>query len=256
MQHGLGNERRGEATRPNPRGHERIAPARFMVGRRFAGPRQDLAEKILALTFDDGPDPRKTPRVLDALRERGAKATFFVLGHRVAKHPDIVRRMVDEGHVVGSHSWSHPFETTPEQARDELDRTHKAIRDACGVEATWFRPPYGIFTGNFEAYAKVRGYRTILWSVDTQDWKTMDVATTVQVAGEKTRRGDVVLMHDIHQPTVDAVPALLATLARRGLSSVTIAELLEPRRGMRAALGVKEAGRDRPAANPARPRPR
>ncbi|MFM7320528.1 MAG: polysaccharide deacetylase family protein [Armatimonadota bacterium] len=234
-------------------------PARshaFAPGRRFAGPRRGLREKIVALTFDDGPDPKRTPLVLDALKAAGAKATFFVLGHKVAKHPDLVRRMVDEGHVVGSHSWSHPANTSPEQARDELDRTHKAIRDACGVDVVWFRPPYGIFTGNLEAYAKVRSYRTILWSVDTQDWKYLDAARTAVIAGERTRRGDVVLMHDIHQSTADAVPVLLKSLARRGVASVTIAELLDPKRTIEGKGSVRAIAPDPPAADPARPRPR
>ncbi len=228
----------------------------FLPGRRFAGPRRGLRDRIVALTFDDGPDPKRTPVVLDALKASGAKATFFLLGHKVAKFPELVRRIVDEGHAIGSHSWSHPATVTPEQARDELDRTHKAIRDACGVDVVWFRPPYGIFTGNLEAYAKVKGYRTILWSVDTQDWKYLDAARTADIAGERTRRGDVVLMHDIHASTAEAVPVLLNSLARRGVACVTIDFLLDPRRVAAGSRALAPKLPDRPAKDSAPRRPR
>lgn len=197
-------------------------------GRRITGPIEGLTERVVALTFDDGPHPQYTARVLDALRAGGAKATFFVLGENAARYPKLLRRMADEGHAIASHSWSHPSRASREQAIRELERTHRAILQASGVEVTLFRPPYGIVTGALEAQAKARGYRTILWSVDTMDWRYRDTARVARIAGQNTRRGDIVLMHDIHRTTMRAVPGILETLARRQVRAVTVPYLLDP----------------------------
>lgn len=196
--------------------------------RRIVGPIGGLSERVLALTFDDGPHPHHTATVLDALKKHDAKATFFLLGENVARYPKLLRRMVEEGHAIGSHSWSHPSHATHDQAVRELERTHQAILKACGVSVRLFRPPYGIVTGSLEAQAKVRKYTSVLWSVDTMDWRYQDAARIVRVAGEGTRRGDIVLMHDIHRTTAQAVPRLLAILDRRQVRAVTIPYLLDP----------------------------
>ena len=187
-----------------------------------------LSSRVIALTFDDGPHPSHTPRLLDMLRKAGAAATFFVVGREVQRFPGLVKRMVGEGHRVGSHSWTHPMDLTPDEARDELQRTHELLHRITGEEPTLFRPPYGIEDGSLAIEATARGYRTILWSMDTVDWRVHDPARLSEMVGERTRRGDIVLMHDIHASTVDAVPDMLRRLAARNVACVTVERLLNP----------------------------
>lgn len=189
-----------------------------------------LSVRAVALTFDDGPSPEHTPRLLDLLRKAGAAATFFVVGREAERYPGLVKRMVGEGHRVGSHSWSHPQATTLESAREELQRTHDVLKAITGTDPTLFRPPYGIETGPLAEEAVSRGYRTVLWSLDTKDWRDHDPAKLSEMVGERTRRGDIVLMHDIHASTVDAIPDMLRRLAFRGVRCVTVDRLLDPDR--------------------------
>jgi peptidoglycan/xylan/chitin deacetylase (PgdA/CDA1 family) len=189
-----------------------------------------LSVRSVALTFDDGPSPVYTPRLLDLLRKAGAAATFFVVGREAERHPGLVRRMIGEGHRVGSHSWSHPQSTTPGSAKEELQRTHDVLKAITGVDPTLFRPPYGIETGPLAEEAVSRGYRTVLWSLDTKDWRDHDASKLSEMVGERSRRGDIVLMHDIHAATIDAVPDMLRRLALRGVRCVTVERLLDPDR--------------------------
>ena len=189
-----------------------------------------LSVRAVALTFDDGPHPVHTPRLLDLLREAGAAATFFVVGREAERHPGLIKRIVGEGHQLGNHSWSHPHETTPEGATDELGRTHNLLKAITGMDTTLFRPPYGREHGALAVEAMSRGYRTVMWSMDTNDWRVRDSSRLSEMVGERTKRGDIVLMHDIHGSTVDAVPDLLRRLANRGVRCVSVERLLDPGR--------------------------
>ncbi|MDG1357340.1 MAG: polysaccharide deacetylase family protein [Akkermansiaceae bacterium] len=183
----------------------------------------------IAMTFDDGPHPQNTPRLLDMLRERNIKATFYVVGRNVDLYPHIVRRMVAEGHEVGNHTWTHRNLTrlSNDSVRSEMDRTRNVIVSACGVVPRTMRPPYGALRESQRAWIyKEYGYPTIMWNVDPNDWKRPGVSVVTSRILESTRNGSIVLAHDLHKPTVDAMPDTLDGLLRRGFQFVTISQLL------------------------------
>jgi peptidoglycan/xylan/chitin deacetylase (PgdA/CDA1 family) len=182
-----------------------------------------------AMTFDDGPHPVQTPRLLNMLRSWGIKATFYLIGQNAASHPGLVQRIVAEGHEVGNHSWSHPaLGPMPEDAvRDQLRRTHEAITRACGVAPLTFRPPYGSITPvQQEWIAREFGYPTILWSVDPNDWKDRNSSVVSSRILRGARAGSIILAHDIHATTVSAMPSTLPALTRRGLKFLTVSQII------------------------------
>lgn len=185
--------------------------------------------QYIALTFDDGPHATNTPRLLEMLKQRGIKGTFYCVGQCVAEYPEIAKRIVDEGHEIASHSWSHPQLSSMSEAsvRDQLERTHQAIKQATGVEPKTFRPPYGAFTLRQRKWANaVYGYKTILWDVDTLDWKHRNPARTEAIALAETKSGSIILTHDIHKSTIDAMPTLMDHLLAKGFKFVTVSELI------------------------------
>lgn len=185
--------------------------------------------KCVALTFDDGPGPY-TAHLLDVLKAAGARATFFMLGENVGAHRAEVRRMVMEGHQIGNHTWSHPQLTglSSDAVRSEVGRTQKAITDASGgVAPMIFRPPYGATNARV---GKAVGMPEIVWDVDSMDWRYRNVARNVRVGTKDPKKGNVVLFHDIHKTTVQAIPRVLAGLKKRGFTFVTVGELTEGRR--------------------------
>jgi peptidoglycan/xylan/chitin deacetylase (PgdA/CDA1 family) len=211
---------------------------------------------FIAITFDDGPHGGQTPRLLKMLKDRGIKATFFVVGQCVAENPEIARQIVTEGHEIANHSWSHPLLTnlTESSVRDQIDRTHNVIRQTTGVTPTLLRPPYGGFTVRQRAWANsVWGYKTILWDVDSLDWKHRSPSKTESIIVSATKKGSIILCHDIHKTTVDGMPATLDALRARGFKFVTVTELLGMHREPIAAKkgeAVKTAT-VKEAANPA-----
>ena len=183
----------------------------------------------VAITFDDGPHGSQTPRLLKMLKDRDIKATFFVVGQCVAEYPEIAKQIVSEGHEIANHSWSHPQLTklgeTP--VRDQIGRTHNVIKQTTGVEPVLLRPPYGAFTVQQRAWASANwNYKTILWDVDSLDWKHRSPAKTESIILSETRKGSIILCHDIHKTTVDAMPATLDALRAKGFKFVTVTELL------------------------------
>ncbi|GGS59105.1 deacetylase [Planobispora rosea] len=187
----------------------------------------DCAEvKCVALTFDDGPGEH-TGALLDVLAEHRARATFFVIGVMVEENGGgDLRRMVAEGHELGNHSWSHAQLTalSRDGIASELDRTQKIVERETGVRMVLMRPPYGATDGRVAAESRSRGLSQILWDVDTLDWRDRDSAVVVRRAGEAAP-GSIVLMHDIHRTTIDAVPELLEDLAAEDYTFVTLSEL-------------------------------
>lgn len=187
----------------------------------------------IAITFDDGPSATQTPRLLKMLKERGIKATFFCCGQCVAQNPEIAKQIVDEGHEIANHSWSHPLLTKMSEAavKDQLDRTHNVIKQTTGVTPTLMRPPYGGFTVRQRAWANaVWNYKTILWDVDTLDWKHHSPAKIESIALSEAKKGSIILCHDIHKTTVDAMPATLDALRAKGFKFVTVTELIKMHR--------------------------
>ena len=183
--------------------------------------------KCIALTLDDGPSPQ-TARVLDDLARLKVPATFFVIGRQAAVHPQLLRRMVAEGHTVGNHSWSHPWfwKQSARKMRAELDRTDTTIRRITGVEPKYFRPPYGNVNRSVTQAAKSRGLAIVDWSVDPQDWKSRNTAAvTAKVVGT-ARPGAIILGHDLYPSTRKALPGIVQRLRAKGYVFVSLDELL------------------------------
>ncbi len=183
----------------------------------------------IAMTFDDGPHVQNTPRLLDMLKQRGIKATFFLVGECVAANPQIVKRIVAEGHEIGNHSWSHPLlsKMSDGSVADQLQKTQSAIVAACGITPKLMRPPYGGFTQRQQRWANGEyGYKCILWDVDPEDWKIRNAEHVQSVILKEATSGSIILSHDIHKTTVDAMPATLDALAAKGFKFVTVSELI------------------------------
>ncbi|MBE6807391.1 MAG: hypothetical protein E7527_05220 [Ruminococcaceae bacterium] len=191
-------------------------------------------KKLVALTFDDGPGPY-TERLLDAMKKRGVKATFFVLGQRVDKYGDLIKRMEKEGHVVGSHSYDHPNLTKLSYAkvRDNMEKTAKKIEKLIGHKPEIMRCPGGSCNDTVKKYAKEAGIPIAFWGVDTRDWESRNVKKILSVSFGKDgiKDGSIVLMHDIYETTVDASIQMMDRLLKEGYVFVTMPELLMARYG-------------------------
>ncbi|MGB3954283.1 MAG: polysaccharide deacetylase family protein [Brooklawnia sp.] len=191
-------------------------------------------QRCVALTFDDGPGPY-TSRLLDILDANNVQATFFVVGNRVGGNSSLVARMHREGNLVENHSWSHPDLTTQGSGNIawQLDDTSNAIANATGARPTMLRPPYGAYNSTVTSMAGQRGMSVILWNVDTQDWLYRNAASVRNAAVVSTSPGSIVLMHDIHPTTVDAVQGIIYDLKGRDYVLVTVDDLLgDPRPGV------------------------
>jgi peptidoglycan/xylan/chitin deacetylase (PgdA/CDA1 family) len=197
------------------------------------GPNGDplpVKEKIIALTFDDGPLPDVTPRVLKALAAHGFRATFCVLGERIAARPDLAKAYVDAGHELASHSWDHPFFTKidDDAARVQLHRTQDAIVAATGRKPVLFRPPYfAIDPGKSEIVHREFGYTLLFDSLNGRDWvkPAPTPQETIRQVADHIRPGDIVLLHESFPNTVEALPELVNVLSEKGFRSVTVSEL-------------------------------
>lgn len=179
--------------------------------------------KCVALTYDDGPSDH-TAQLLDTLEEKAVPATFFILGQNIAGREDILKRVADEGHEVGSHTWNHPQLTkvSHERAEREHERVNSEIEKVTGEKPTVFRPPYGDFARGIPD----GGLPAIIWSVDSNDWRHQDdPQATVDAATADVRPGDIILMHDKHAGTVDAAPEIIDRLQADGFTLVTVSEL-------------------------------
>jgi peptidoglycan/xylan/chitin deacetylase (PgdA/CDA1 family) len=204
---------------------------------------------FIALTFDDGPNATLTPKLLDLLAARHLKATFFVVGQNAADHPDILKRAVREGHEIANHSWSHPNlgKMSDDAVRRELQKTDDAISAAIGKRPTLMRPPYGSITAHQKKWIHEEfGYRIIIWDVDPLDWKRPGPSVVTARIVKETNPGSIVLAHDIHGPTIDAMPATFDQLMKKGFKSVTVTELL--------AMETPRPPKPTPTPSPAAPR--
>ena len=183
--------------------------------------------KCAALTFDDGP-VAETTDLLDTLADKGVKATFFTVGSNAANHPEILRRMVTEGHVVGNHTMDHPQLTrlSATAVRKEITRTSDLIEKATGQRPALLRPPYGATNDTVRQVAADLGMSQILWNVDPEDWKDRNSATVEKRVLANTKNGSIVLSHDIHQTTREAYADIIDGLRAKGFTLVTVPELL------------------------------
>ena len=183
----------------------------------------------IALTFDDGPSATLTPKLLDLLAAHQMKATFFVVGQNAADNPAILKRALREGHEIANHSWSHPNlgKMSDDAVRRELQKTDDAIFAAIGKRPTFLRPPYGSITPRQKRWINEEfGYRIIIWDVDPLDWKKPGPSVVCNRILKETRPGSIVLAHDIHPATLEAMPATFDQLSAKGFKSVTVSDLL------------------------------
>ena len=193
-------------------------------------------ERLIAITFDDGPRRETTERLLDGLEERDARATFFLIGRQIEGNEDLVERMQAEGHQVGSHTWSHTRLTgvSADTLRQEVGRTEEALEDLLGPGSYWLRPPYGAVDA---ADRDLIQTPMIKWSIDPRDWEKLDAAQVTEAVLEHAAPDQIILLHDIYPTSVDAALAIVDALQAEGYCFVTVEELLEAS-GIRPEAGV------------------
>ena len=187
--------------------------------------RQESVEKKIAITFDDGPHPYYTPQLLDGLKERGVTATFFLTGEGAEQNPEIVRRMYEEGHLIGNHTYSHLQlnESNGERFKQELIRTNEILAEITGEEVQYVRPPYGSWNRQFE---KELNMIPVLWTIDPLDWCSNNAACIAQKVCAKAEENAIILMHDQYKTSVTAALEIIDTLTAQGYEFVTVEEIL------------------------------
>lgn len=204
----------------------------------------------IAMTFDDGPSGPNTPRLLDLAAKKHIKLTFFLIGENAARYPQLVQRELAEGHQVGNHSYTHPdlAKMSDAAVQSEIQKTQDAIINAAGYRPILMRPPYGALTARQRLWvANQFGFKIILWDVDPLDWKNPGPSVVAQRIIAATRPGSIILSHDIHSGTVDAMPVVFDTLLAQGFKFVTVSELLAMDKGP-VAKAKKSTANASPAA--------
>ncbi|MCX5656640.1 MAG: polysaccharide deacetylase family protein [Candidatus Omnitrophica bacterium] len=196
-------------------------------------------DKVVALTFDDGPSPIWTPKILDELKKANIKATFFMLGEHVAKYPEVARRVAQEWHEIGNHTYDHHvlLYYTLEELEKEINDTKRIIQDVTGKTTGYFRPPKAWVTDAEKKKINKLGYKIVLWSLNSKDWVTFDDKYIVKYLARHIHPGDIILFHDSggifsteggnRHETVKIIPRLAEKLRQMGYKFVTLSELLE-----------------------------
>jgi len=197
------------------------------------------AQKVVALTFDDGPSAVWTPKILDELKKANISATFFMLGEHVAKYPEIARRVAQEGHEIGNHTYDHHvlLYYTLEELEKEIKDAQRIIQKTTGQTTRYFRPPKAWLTNQEKKKIEELGYKVILWSLNSKDWVTFDDKYIVKYLAGHVHPGDIILFHDSggvfsteggdRTETIKTIPRLVDKLRQMGYKLVTISELLE-----------------------------
>jgi peptidoglycan/xylan/chitin deacetylase (PgdA/CDA1 family) len=182
----------------------------------------------VALTFDDGPTPGVTDRILDELKQRKLRATFFMIGNVIAAAPDLARRVLAEGHDVGNHTLTHPKLTTlpDQQVEAEIQKTQDIIGEVLHHRAVWFRPPYGALRQNQVGPLQKAGLRVVLWNVDPGDWAQPGEDKIIRIVLAESRPGSIILCHDKYPQTANSVGPILDGLLERALVPTTLSALL------------------------------
>ena len=194
----------------------------------YCGPRN---QKQVALTFDDGPDMKYTPQVLDILKENHIHATFFLLGLNVEKYPEIAKRIAEEGHSIGNHTYSHSnlVKLSAEQVREQVRHGDETLQRVLGFHTAIFRPPYGNASREVLQQVASMQYKVIDWSVDTRDWASPSPAQILSTVNQQIFPGGIVLQHSANAPlrnSVKALPDIIASLKAQGYTFATIPEML------------------------------
>lgn len=181
--------------------------------------------KQIAITFDDGPNPEYTPKLLAGLKERNVSATFFLLGEEVERYPEIVEQIHSQGHLIGVHSYQHVNfkEVGVDAALEQIEKTRKAIYAVTGEYTGYVRPPYGCWQKELDTRAQLI---EVLWNVDPRDWATTDASLVTQRILKDVRPGNIILLHDASESSVQAAFASIDALKKQGYTFVTVEELL------------------------------
>ncbi len=198
----------------------------------------DGSEKLVALTFDDGPSDIWTPKILDELKNAGVKATFFMIGEHAEKYPQVARRVAQEGHEIGNHTYRHQvlLDYTKEELKNEIKKAEQAIKNTTGVTTKYFRPPKAWLSKREKKKIKEMGYEIILWSLNSKDWVNFDDKHMINYILKNIRPGDIILFHDSggffaveggnRYETVLAITRVIEKLEEKGYKFVTVSELL------------------------------
>lgn len=181
-------------------------------------------KKKIALTFDDGPHEIYTPQLLDGLKQRGVKATFFLIGENVEKNTEIVRRMYQEGHCIGSHTYHHVQLTTlsDEKACEEVEMTNDVISKITGAQVVYIRPPYGSWNDKLECAIPMK---PVLWTIDPMDWSVLNTSSVLKHVKKNAKADGIILLHDIYPTSVQAALKIVDELQKDGYEFVTVDEI-------------------------------
>jgi peptidoglycan/xylan/chitin deacetylase (PgdA/CDA1 family) len=200
--------------------------------------RAKRADKVVALTFDDGPSPEWTPQVLDELKKAQVKATFFMLGNHVERYPEIARRVLAEGHEIGNHTYDHHvlIYYKMEELEKEIKDAEKAIKTVTGQNTRYFRPPKAWLSSREKKKIEEMGYKIVLWSLNSKDWVTYHDKQITSYILKRIQPGDIILFHDSggvftaeggnRTQTIKTIPRLVKKLEEKGYRFVTISELM------------------------------
>jgi peptidoglycan/xylan/chitin deacetylase (PgdA/CDA1 family) len=204
-------------------------PSRFQ-GATVTKAKLESKEKLIALTFDDGPWPESTVKILEILKKNQIKATFFMVGRYLKRYPDLGKKVAADGHAIGNHTWNHRyFKYNEAGAAQEIDGTKSLIEQVTGIKVSMFRPPGGVLTNGLAAYAEKKKYTVVMWSVDSLDWRNSMLSLKQSVL-RQANSGGIVLMHDgggNRSNTVVALPSIINDLQKQGYHFVTVPELLQ-----------------------------
>ncbi|WP_227936393.1 polysaccharide deacetylase family protein [Alkalihalobacillus deserti] len=193
----------------------------------------DTSSMLVALTFDDGPENHYTPMILDILKEKGVPATFFVVGREITTYPEIMKRIVNEGHGIGNHTWHHPDlrKKWSSRIQEEIQSTQQELQKVVGKKPDLFRPPYGAMTKADKVILNKMGMRNILWSVDTLDWSGLPADDILEIVNRDISPGGIILQHNFQygrllDGSVEALPRIIDDLQKKGYKFVTLQTLL------------------------------
>lgn len=205
----------------------------MVLAENIAGPgmlrlvEQSMEHPRAALTFDDGPDGRHTPLLLDGLKERNVKASFFLLGEKIEQYPEIVQRMQEEGHLIGNHTYHHVQldKLNETKAREEILKTNNLIYETAGIYPQYMRPPFGAWKKNLELCVEML---PVFWTIDTLDWKVKNTEKIISTVQDKIKDGAIILMHDEYDTSVEAALKVVDQLEAQGYELVTVDKLIIP----------------------------
>ena len=179
----------------------------------------------IAITFDDGPSSQCTGRLLDGLKERNVKATFFLIGENAKENPELVKRLDEEGHLIGNHTYHHVEITkvSDEEAKKEILDTNKVITSITGKSVEYMRPPFGLWQRNLEMEIEVL---PVMWTIDPLDWTTENVDEIVNKVVTEAEENDIILLHDCYDSSVDAALRIIDILQKKEFEFVTVDQLI------------------------------